>query len=130
MNPTVAAALISAVSAIGVALIGRTVSKNNKKDEKERKNQLAIQQETKKIIADFKEENRKENQKILQSIKEDRLMNDKRWLLDFLTRVQNGEKMSEEQIYMAYETKERYNNNGGDSYIDDLWEKNKELDLF
>lgn len=116
-------AIIVAIQVIVQSLIASFSSKKIKK-------QSDIQEETKQLVTDLKEDSQKRDSEIIESIKEDRLMNDKRWLLDFLNRRQNGEEMAEEQIRMAYETKKRYNDNGGDSYIDDFWDKLKEKNLF
>ena len=51
------------------------------------------------------------------------LENDKTYLTDFLSDIEAGEPKSEIQIRRAYEIKEEYNKNGGDSYIDDKWDE-------
>lgn len=49
--------------------------------------------------------------------------NCKRFLIIEMTKIQDGAyKPNEEQKRMLYETKERYNNDGGDSYVDSMFE--------
>lgn len=55
---------------------------------------------------------------------------DKAWLIDFMSRAINGEKFNMEQVRIAKEFKERYNELGGDSYVDDMWDSCQEKKLF
>lgn len=89
------------------------------------KKQNNIMQEITKSMLNLKDELVKSDKEIVDNLKEAELMTDKRWLLDFLNRVKQGDEMSEEQIRMAHETKKRYNSQGGDSYIDDFWDRMK-----
>ena len=68
-----------------------------------------------------------------QSIEEDKRLNKKldtmdmdnckRFLIIEMTKIQDGMYTpNEEQKRMLYETKERYNNDGGDSYVDSMFE--------
>lgn len=68
-----------------------------------------------------------------QSIEEDKRLNKKldimdmdnckRFLIVEMTKIQDGMYTpNEEQKRMLYETKERYNNDGGDSYVDSMFE--------
>lgn len=68
-----------------------------------------------------------------QSIEEDKRLNKKldimdmdnckRFLIVEMTKIQDGMYTpTEEQKRMLYETKERYNNDGGDSYVDSMFE--------
>lgn len=68
-----------------------------------------------------------------QSTEEDKRLNDKldaidmdsckRFLIVEMTKIKNGTYMpNEEQKRMLYETKTRYNNDGGDSYVDSMFE--------
>ena len=107
MNPAIASIIVALIGLIGIILQSLIAAFSNRKIKK----QSEIQEETKQMVASLKEDSQKRDTEIIRSIKEDRLMNDKRWLLDFLNRLQNGEEMGEEQIRMAYETKKRYNEN-------------------
>ena len=54
----------------------------------------------------------------------------KRFLILEMTKIQNGAYIpNEEQKRMLYETKERYNNDGGDSYVDRMFENLQEKGL-
>lgn len=53
------------------------------------------------------------------------MMYAKTYLIDLMSRIQKGEKVNDEQIRLLYELKETYNNAGGDSYVDDMFDKLK-----
>lgn len=72
----------------------------------------------KKDIADMREESKKD-------MLEHTLDADKRFLVDFLSNLENGIKKTEVQIKLAYEVYERYSRNGGNSYVHDKWEECK-----
>ena len=68
-----------------------------------------------------------------QSTEEDKRLNDKldaidmnsckRFLIVEMTKIKDGTYIpNEEQKHMLYETKTRYNNNGGNSYVDSMFE--------
>ena len=68
-----------------------------------------------------------------QSTEEDKRLNDKldaidmnsckRFLIVEMTKIKNGTYVpNEEQKHMLHETKTRYNNNGGNSYVDSMFE--------
>ena len=68
-----------------------------------------------------------------QSTEEDKRLNDKldaidmnsckRFLIVEMTKIKNGTYIpNEEQKHMLHETKTRYNNNGGNSYVDSMFE--------
>lgn len=44
-------------------------------------------------------------------------------LVVIMSRIQNGYVPTTEEKYVLYETKSKYNKLGGDSYIDDMFEK-------
>ncbi len=44
-------------------------------------------------------------------------------LVVIMSRIQNGYVPTNEEKYVLYETKSKYNKLGGDSYIDDMFEK-------
>ena len=54
----------------------------------------------------------------------------KRFLIIEMTKIQNESYIpNDEQKRMLYETKERYNKNGGDSYVDRMFENLQEKNL-
>lgn len=46
-------------------------------------------------------------------------------LIVIMSRIHNGYTPTNEEIRILYETKEKYNKLGGDSYVDDMFEKLK-----
>ena len=57
------------------------------------------------------------NQQSLDSAKSD--------LIVLMSRIKNGYEPTTEEIMILYETKEKYNDLGGDSYVDDMFDKLK-----
>ena len=47
----------------------------------------------------------------------------KAYLVATMSRVQNGQKLTPEEIRILHEQKAEYNGLGGDSYVDDMFEK-------
>ena len=43
-----------------------------------------------------------------------------------MSRIQNGYNPTTEEKMILYETKEKYNDLGGDSYVDDMFDKLRE----
>lgn len=78
-----------------------------------------ISEETLSKIDKRIEENNKE---ILKKLERNALNGDKRFLINYMSKVENGVKVSEEETKCAFETKEEYNALGGDSYIDTKWD--------
>lgn len=60
--------------------------------------------------------------KALENEKLDRCKSD---LIVIMSRIQNGYKPTTEEIMVLYETKKKYNELGGDSYVDDMFDKLK-----
>lgn len=46
-------------------------------------------------------------------------------LIVIMSRIKNGYEPTSEEVMVLYETKEKYNKLGGDSYVDDMFEKLK-----
>lgn len=63
--------------------------------------------------------------KIQLALKEEKLDRCKTDLIVIMSRIQNGYTPTNEEIRILYETKEKYNKLGGDSYVDDMFEKLK-----
>ena len=79
-------------------------------------------EDVKKLIKDLKTDSDKRDDELNQKFKSIAMLYAKVYLIDFLSRVEAGEKMNKEQIRLLYEMKEAYNNAGGDSYVDDLFD--------
>lgn len=60
-------------------------------------------------------------QKVYKKIDKNQLSTDRRYLVDFMERVERGEELSDEQIQCAFEVKQEYNSLGGNSYVDTKW---------
>lgn len=93
-------ALISACGVIATTLIQSIQA--NKKD--------SIESKLSAIQVDLKNE------------KLDRCRTD---LVSIMSRIENGYKPTPEEKIMLYDTKQKYNDLGGDSYVDDMFEKLK-----
>lgn len=106
---TVITAAISAISAIIVALI---TNKTNKKVEKID----TIKSEFNKQIEQLKKDFRSQLNNI-------QLENDKTFLTDFLSDLENGVTKSDIQIKRAYEVYEEYTELNGNSYVHNRWEE-------
>lgn len=57
------------------------------------------------------------------------LNQDKRFLIQFMDTAERGEEISNEEMKVAFETKEEYNELGGDSYVDTKWDKLLEKEI-
>ena len=63
--------------------------------------------------------------KVRNSLSEETLNRCKVDLINVMSRVQNGSKITEEERRILIEEKEQYNKLGGDSYVDDMFERLK-----
>lgn len=115
MAQAIATVLVAIIGLIGIVIQNKSNSK------------LKSQEDLLKTVDD------KMDKLKTQSIEEDKRLNKKldnmdmdnckRFLIVEMTKIQDGTyKPNEEQKRMLYETKERYNNDGGDSYVDSMFE--------
>lgn len=115
MAQAIATVLVAIIGLIGIVIQNKS---NNK---------LKSQEDLLKTVDD------KMDKLKTQSIEEDKRLNKKldimdmdnckRFLIVEMTKIQDGMYTpNEEQKRMLYETKERYNNDGGDSYVDSMFE--------
>lgn len=108
---TVLVALISGLCvAIPNVIATVTTNKNNKIDDKLTKISVSFE----KSLRDLKV--------AMNSESLDRAKND---LIVIMSRIRNGYTPTPEEVMVLYETKEKYNKLGGDSYVDDMFEKLK-----
>ena len=63
--------------------------------------------------------------KVRKSISEETLNRCKVDLINVMSRIQNGSQITEEERRILIEEKEQYNKLGGDSYVDDMFERLK-----
>lgn len=115
MAQAIATVLVAIIGLIGIVIQNKSNSK------------LKSQEDLLKTVDD------KMDKLKTQSIEEDKRLNKKldimdmdnckRFLIVEMTKIQDGMYTpNEEQKRMLYETKERYNNDGGDSYVDSMFE--------
>ena len=110
-------------SAIIVALIGLygvyLQIKNNKEIKSHEELTKKIDEDIKKLQADTKT-----------MVEEVQLSFLKRFLVMELSKIRNGDyEPTSEQIQAIYESKEKYNKLGGDSYVDDMFDELKKSKL-
>lgn len=111
--------LITTVGVVATAVIQAIVA--GRKDKLEtritslessiKKDMTEMKQALQKDIEDLREDESKE---VLARCKSD--------LVTLMSRIRNGYKPTAEEIMILYETKELYNNKGGDSYVDDMFD--------
>lgn len=108
---TIIVALISTLGVISTTIIqGIQARRKDNMNSKLTAIQVDFRNEIKKISSDLNKE------------KLDRAKAD---LVSLMSRIQNGYKPTAEEKMILYETKEKYNALGGDSYVDDMFEKLK-----
>lgn len=105
---TLGVALISAISTVVVAIIQNNVNKKAKTSEQ-------INQEIKNAVNDL-------GNTLTKKIDNNILNQDKRFLIQFMDKAEKEIEISEEEMRVAFETKEEYNALGGDSYVDTKWD--------
>lgn len=65
--------------------------------------------------------------KIQLALEQEKLDRCKTDLISIMSRIQNGYVPTTEEVRILYETKEKYNKLGGDSYVDDMFDKLRAL---
>ena len=73
------------------------------------------------IQIDFK----KEIKEVNNALRQEKLDRAKADLVGLMSRIQNGDNPTTEEKMILYETKKKYNDLGGDSYVDDMFDKLK-----
>lgn len=115
MAQAIATVLVAIIGLIGIII----QSKSN--------NKLKSQQDLLKTVDDkidkLKTQSTEEDKRLNKKLDIMDMENCKRFLIVEMTKIQDGTyKPNEEQKRMLYETKERYNNDGGDSYVDSMFD--------
>lgn len=82
-------------------------------------------EKTQEMLDDVKDSITKELDKIKISMKEETLTRCKVDLINAMSKIQNGYKPTEEEKRILIEEKEQYNKLGGDSYVDDMFDRLK-----
>lgn len=94
-------------------------------------NKIVSQEDLLKVVDDkidkLKSQSQDEDKKLNAKLDAMDMDNCKRFLIVEMTKIQDGAYIpNNEQRRMLYETKERYNNEGGDSYVDSMFERLQE----
>ena len=113
--------IVALISGLCVAIpnLVTTILQNKKNNIKGVKKEIkdSIQKTETNIKADI--------MKVRNSLSEETLNRCKVDLINVMSRVQNGSKITEEERRILIEEKEQYNKLGGDSYVDDMFERLK-----
>lgn len=108
--------LVALIGLVGIWLQTRSHTKAVKQEE------LLAKVNTK--IDSIKEESKKDDEKLNEKLDDIEMQNCKRFLITELMKVKDGTYIpNEEQKRMLHETKTRYNDRGGDSYIDSMFDE-------
>ena len=115
MAQAIATVLVAIIGLIGIVIQNKS------------HNKLKSQEDLLKTVDDkidkLKTQSTNEDKRLNAKLDAMDMDNCKRFLIVEMTKIQDGAyKPNEEQKRMLYETKERYNNDGGDSYVDSMFE--------
>ena len=116
MAQAIATVLVAIIGLIGIYIQTRS---NNK---------LKSQEDLLKTVDEkmdkFKKQSEDEDRKIHEKLDRMEMDNCKRFLIVEMTKIQDGAYTpNEEQKRMLHETKKTYNDKGGDSYVDSMFER-------
>lgn len=116
--------MAQAIATIAVAIIGligiiiQTHSNNKLKSQED------LLKTVDEKMDKFKKQSEDEDRKIHSKLDKMEMDNCKRFLIVEMTKIQDGAYVpNEEQKRMLHETKKTYNDKGGDSYVDSMFEK-------
>lgn len=115
MAQAIATVLVAIIGLVGIVIQNKSNSK------------LKSQEDLLKTVDDkmdkLKTQSIEEDKRLNKKLDKMDMDNCKRFLIVEMTKIQDGMYTpNEEQKRMLYETKERYNNDGGDSYVDNMFE--------
>lgn len=111
-------ALIGGLS-VAVPSVFATLSSNKKNNIKD------IEENIKKNLKQVESNLKADNSKIRTQLKEETLSRCKVDLINTMSRIQNGYDPTEEERRILIEEKETYNHLGGNSYVDDMFDRLK-----
>jgi len=80
-------------------------------------------------LDNMKEESAEADKKINTKIDEQQFRYYKDQLIVMMSRIQNGYMPTQEEKYILHEQKAKYNSMGGDSYVDEMFDKLVQKDL-
>lgn len=108
-------------SLIGIIVQARQSGKAKKSD--------ALMETMDKKLDVMKERSKQADEEIKSSMMEHHLRYYKDQLVSTLSRIENGYKPTTEEKHILHEQKAKYNELGGDSYVDEMWDKLIKKDL-
>lgn len=118
--------IIAIISGLCVAVpnIIATITSNKKNNIENVKNEIkgSIKDTERTIKADIT--------KVRNSLSEETLNRCKVDLINVMSRIQNGYELTEEERRILIEEKDQYNKLGGNSYVDDMFERLKKEEKF
>lgn len=113
--------IIALISGLCVAIpnLVATISSNKKNNVKD------IKEDIQKSIKSTENIIKADIMKVRKSLSEETLARCKVDLINVMSRIQNGAEITEEERRILIEEKEQYNKLGGDSYVDDMFDRLK-----
>ena len=113
--------IIALISGLCVAIpnLVATISSNKKNNVND------IKEDIQKSIKSTESIIKADIMKVRKSLSEETLARCKVDLINVMSRIQNGAEITEEERRILIEEKEQYNKLGGDSYVDDMFDRLK-----
>lgn len=116
-------AIYNLIATLGVAIIS-LVGVAIQTKSKEKQDNILVQ------IEESRKESKAEDTKILNKLDKTNLSTLKTWLISEMTKIENGlYTPNEEQKALIHEAKKEYNHLGGDSYVDDMFDRLRKKDI-
>lgn len=116
MAQAIATVLVAVIGLIGIIIQNRSHNKL--------KSQEDLLKTVDEKIDQLEKQSKDEDRKINAKLDKIELDNCKRFLIVEMTKIQDGTYVpNEEQKRMLHETKKSYNDKGGDSYVDSMFER-------
>lgn len=115
--------MIQAIATVIVAIIGLIGIIIQNRSHTKLKNQEELLKTVDEKIDKLKTQSTEEDERLNGKLDAIDMDSCKRFLIVEMTKIKDGTYIpNEEQKYMLHETKTRYNNDGGDSYVDSMFE--------
>ena len=116
MVQAIATVLVAIIGLIGIIIQTRSANKL--------KSQQDLLETVDEKMDEFKKQSENEDHKIHERLDQIEMDVCKRFLIVEMTKIQDGMYIpNEEQKRMLHETKQSYNDNGGDSYVDSMFDR-------
>lgn len=116
--------MAQAIATIIVAIIGLIGIIIQKRSDNKLKSQEDLLKTVDEKMDKFKKQSEDEDRRLNAKLDQMEMDNCKRFLIVEMTKVQDGTYIpNEEQKRMLHETKKTYNDKGGDSYVDSMFER-------